>query len=179
MRSKRPIRRTSRFALAAGFAAALLVLAPTAALAASVSITDFQFTPATVTIHAGDSVTWTNNSAAGTPHTSTSDNGAWDSGTINPGSSFTHTFATAGTFTYHCNFHPQMHGTVIVEAAQTTPPPTSPGGGGGGGEPSPTQTSLAFTGSSHPITPFVLLAVGLALVGVTLLLASARRRGRA
>jgi plastocyanin len=178
MRSKRPIRRTTRFALAAGLVSAILVLAPTAALAASVSITDFQFTPATVTIQAGQSVTWTNNSAAGTPHTSTSDNGAWDSGTINAGSSYTHTFATAGTFTYHCSFHPQMHGTVIVQAAQTTPPPTG-GNGGGGGEPSPTQTSLAFTGSSHPITPYVLLAVGLALVGVMLLLASARRRGRA
>ena len=181
MTRSNPLRRRTRVGIAAAFVAAILALAPTAALAESVSITDFQFSPATVTITAGDSVTWTNNTSS-TPHTSTSDTGAWDSGTIDGGASFTHTFSTAGTFAYHCNFHPQMTGTVVVQAAETTPPPTGGGGGGGTGSGSGSgtdPTSLAFTGSSHPITPFVLLAGALGLLGIALLLASVRRRGRA
>ena len=188
MRSRRSgtLRLTTRFATAAAFAAAVLFLAPAAALAASVSITDFQFTPATVTIQAGDSVTWTNNSG-GTPHTTTSDSGVWDSGTLNAGQSFTFTFKTPGTFAYHCDIHPQMTGTVVVEAATTTPPPTptstgtggTGGTGGSTGQPSATVSPLALTGPSAPITTFAVVAISLAVLGVALLLAAARRRGRA
>jgi plastocyanin len=58
-------------------------------------------------------VTWTNNDS--TTHTSTSNNGAWNSGGIAPGRSFSQTFQTAGTFVYHCSIHPGMVGTVTVQ----------------------------------------------------------------
>jgi plastocyanin len=50
-----------------------------------------------------------------TAHTSTSDNGAWDSALLAPGASFSRTFQTAGTFPYHCTIHPNMVGTVTVQ----------------------------------------------------------------
>jgi plastocyanin len=43
------------------------------------------------------------------------DGGQWSSGNIAPGSHFTTTFNTAGTFTYHCSLHPNMVGTVKVQ----------------------------------------------------------------
>ncbi len=94
-----------------------------------VSATPYVFTLSSVTINAGDTVTWTNNStvASGIPHTSTSDTGVWDSGTLNPGQSFSHTFAAAGTFPYHCDFHQNigMVGTITVNAAPVPPAITS------------------------------------------------------
>lgn len=79
----------------------------------AVSIEDFAFTPDTVQIHAGDSVTWTNNDAV--THTVTSDDAAFDSGNIAPGETFALDFQTAGTYTYHCDIHTSMTGTVTVE----------------------------------------------------------------
>jgi plastocyanin len=58
-------------------------------------------------------VTWTNTDSL--PHTSTSNGGAWDSGTIEPGHSFSVALATAGTFQYHCSIHPGMMGTITVQ----------------------------------------------------------------
>jgi plastocyanin len=76
----------------------------------------FNFTPATVTIKAGTTVTWTN--TTGTPHTVTSDAGApapFDSGTVNAGGgTFSFTFTQPGSYGYHCNFHTYMQGTVVV-----------------------------------------------------------------
>lgn len=76
----------------------------------------FAFEPASVTIKAGSTVVWINDSGA--PHTSTSDSGdaiSWDSNAINAsGGSFSFVFTKAGTYPYHCAFHPFMHGTIIV-----------------------------------------------------------------
>jgi amicyanin len=88
----------------------------------AVSITTsgtFAFSPATITIKVGTTVTWTNNTGA--PHTVTSDDGTtFDSGINTPiaanGGTFSFTFAKAGTFTYHCQIHPFMKATVIVQA---------------------------------------------------------------
>ncbi|MFE0044273.1 cupredoxin domain-containing protein [Streptomyces albireticuli] len=77
-----------------------------------VLIEDFQFVPSSVTIRVGDTVRWTNNDSA--THTSTSDNGVWNSGNLTAGTSFRHTFRTAGSFSYHCAIHPSMTGTVTV-----------------------------------------------------------------
>ncbi len=77
----------------------------------------FSFSPATMTVKVGTTVIWTNN--ASVPHTSTSDAGSavtWDSGLINPGSTFSFTFTRAGTFAYHCNVHAYMHGSIVVTA---------------------------------------------------------------
>lgn len=79
----------------------------------------FTFSPATITIKAGTTVTWKNVTTVA--HTVTSDDGGktFDSGTSNPVAAqtgtFTFTFKTPGTFTYHCSFHPFMKGTVIVQ----------------------------------------------------------------
>ena len=80
--------------------------------ATAVSIKDFAFNPATASVPTGSKVTWTNNDT--TAHTVTFDDGSADSGNIAPGSTFDHTFATAGTFAYHCTIHSQMKGTVTV-----------------------------------------------------------------
>jgi plastocyanin len=73
------------------------------------------FSPPSITIMAGQTVQWVFKDA--NPHTVTADDGSFTSdhtGLAN-GQTFTHTFTTAGTYTYHCFIHPQMHGTVIVQ----------------------------------------------------------------
>ena len=76
------------------------------------SIVNFAFQPADLSVKVGDTVVWTN--TGGAPHTSSSDTGAWDTGTLSPGGTGSFTFTTAGTFAYHCNIHTSMHGTVTV-----------------------------------------------------------------
>lgn len=74
---------------------------------------NFEFDPDTLTIQVGTTVTWGN--AAGTSHTSNSDEAVWGSGTLNEGDEFSFTFDEAGTFPYFCQVHPTMRGTIIVE----------------------------------------------------------------
>jgi plastocyanin len=95
----------------------------TAAADTGVTISDFQFAPASVTIDVGDTVTWTNEGP--TPHSATADDRSFDTGIFEAGQSRSHTFDEAGTFAYFCTPHPNMRGTVTVRAAGT-------GGGGGG-----------------------------------------------
>ena len=80
-----------------------------------VEMTDFAFTPESLTIDVGTTVTW-ENVAPGTIHTSNSDDELWVSGTLNEGDEFSFTFEEAGTFTYFCTIHPDiMTGSVVVE----------------------------------------------------------------
>ena len=76
-------------------------------------IASIAFSPSSITVSKNTTVTWTNND--GVIHTSTSDNGMWDTGDIAPGASKTTTFTTAGTFSFHCTHHPSMKGSVIVQ----------------------------------------------------------------
>jgi plastocyanin len=76
-------------------------------------LTTTAYTPNPISVSVGGTVMWMNNDSIA--HTSTSDNGTWDSGTMAPGASFSRTFPTAGTFTYHCAIHPNMVGTVTVQ----------------------------------------------------------------
>jgi plastocyanin len=111
----------------------LLDFYPSAASAATVTVTVgnscFCFSPATVTIHPGDTVRWTWSSSG---HSSTSGspgspNGIWDSGIINQGAVFTHTFNSVGSFPYYCTVHGGccgMLGTVTVANPMATPTPT-------------------------------------------------------
>ena len=78
----------------------------------AVSIVDFNFNPGTLTVAKGATVTWTNTGA--TTHTVTADDGSFDSGHVSAGATFSQTFATAGTFTYHCSIHSSMKGTITV-----------------------------------------------------------------
>lgn len=75
------------------------------------AIKGFAF-PATITVHAGQSIVWTNDDAV--PHTVTETNGQWDSGDIAPGATFRLTLDKPGTYTYYCMHHPFMKGTIIV-----------------------------------------------------------------
>ncbi len=96
---------------------------PTGNVSAPVSITGYAFSPSSVMVKAGSSVTWTNNDPV--QHTTTSDAGTWNSGQLSAasggayggtsaGGSYSHTFSSAGTFAYHCANHSYMTGTVTV-----------------------------------------------------------------
>ena len=79
---------------------------------AAVDISGFAFGPAELQIAAGTTVTWTNQDAAS--HTVTADDGSFDSGNLTTGQTFSQTFDTPGTYTYHCNIHPSMTATIVV-----------------------------------------------------------------
>lgn len=80
--------------------------------AATVAIQNFAFVPASVTIKAGNSVTWTNMDTA--PHTATELANAFDSGSLATGKTFNFTFNTPGTYTYHCLIHSMMANATVV-----------------------------------------------------------------
>ena len=87
--------------------------APTTPEPVRVDIRGSTFVPGTVGISKGTTVTWTNDD--GVPHTVTSISGAFDSGNIEPGKTYSYTFNQAGPFEYSCANHPSMtHGKVIV-----------------------------------------------------------------
>jgi len=79
---------------------------------AMIDVKDFNFNPTTVNVAKGSSVMWMNEGQA--THTVTFDAGGVDSGNIAAGSSYSHTFNDAGTFTYHCKIHSSMTGKVVV-----------------------------------------------------------------
>lgn len=111
--------------------AALLVFAPAASAQddMTVSIQDFSFNPGQITVAPGTTVTWVNDGQAS--HTTTADDGSWDSGTLQQGEDFSFTFDEPGTYTYHCSLHPDMTASVKVS------------GGGGGGTTSSSSASMS------------------------------------
>lgn len=108
------------------------------AAAAGVTIQNLTFNPSTVTVNAGEAVTFTNKDSFA--HTATADDGSFDTSPtcdaahtqdescLKPNEPFSVTFQSPGTWTYHCKIHSNMHGTVIVNegaTTTTTEPPTS------------------------------------------------------
>ena len=95
-----------------------------------VTIQNYAFSPSSITVVIGvnDTVTWTNMDSV--VHTVTAGGGAFDSGDLAPGQSFTQTFTTPGTYAYHCSIHTYMQGTVTVlgSGSGTTSTPGSSGG---------------------------------------------------
>ena len=95
-----------------------VIVTSTPIASAAVSIENGAFVPAIITVAAGTTITWTNNDSMA--HTVTSDGGLFDSGSISAaglytsGGTFSNTFATAGTYMYHCTTHPLMTAKVIV-----------------------------------------------------------------
>jgi plastocyanin len=81
-----------------------------------VSIDNFAFDPASVTISTGDTVRWTNMDSA--DHTATGS--TFDSGVLEEGDSYEFMFTETGTFEYYCSIHPEMEGTVTVTAGNMT-----------------------------------------------------------
>src|SRR4030042_449210 len=77
---------------------------PTQTQGNAVSIQNMAFSPATLTVSAGTTVTWTNNDT--TIHTVTSNTGLFESVQMSKGSNFSYTFNHIGTFAYHCSIHP-------------------------------------------------------------------------
>lgn len=76
------------------------------------TIDGFAFSgPSTVSV--GDTILVTNEDSF--PHTWTSDDGGWTSGTLSTGSTFFYTFEEAGTFDYFCGIHSEMTGSITVE----------------------------------------------------------------
>lgn len=92
----------------------------------SVTISDFEFAPATVNINVGDSVTWTNRGP--TLHTATASDGSFDSGNLDRGERYSKTFTSPGTYSYICKPHPFMRGRVVVGGGGAD------SGGSGGGD---------------------------------------------
>jgi LPXTG-motif cell wall-anchored protein len=142
-----------------------------AAASALVSVGDNFYSPATVSIAVGDSVTWRNNGQA--PHSATANNGSFDTGVFNAGQSRSHTFNSAGTFTYFCTVHGSAQsGTVRVAAAS--------GGGGGGDDAGSSATgqseadavaSAEAAGDANTLPMTGYASGALALVGLMLLAA--------
>jgi len=81
----------------------------------TVTISGFSFSPASMTVKVGTTVTWTNKDDVG--HTVTADTASGDapaSQLIAKGQTYSFTFSKAGTYGYHCTPHPDMRGTVVV-----------------------------------------------------------------
>jgi len=114
--------------------AALLISAPAASAQddMTVSIRDFSFDPGQITVAPGTTVTWTNEGPS--PHTTTADDGSWDSGELQQGEDFSFTFDKPGTYTYHCSIHPDMTASVKVS--------------GGGGTSSSASASMSPSASA-------------------------------
>ena len=151
---------------------------------ASVAILDGQqasayvFSPSSLTVATGDTVTWTNNGTAPEGHDVTGDGLA--SGILQEGQTYSNTFTSAGTFNYICSLHPFMTGSVTVAAT----------GGGGSDDPGATQdpsdptapgsesaavTSPGAAGSASqlpssgmPVWPLLATGMGFLLGGVLL-----------
>jgi plastocyanin len=125
----------------------------------TVSIGDNFYSPKSISVSAGDTVTWTNNGKAS--HTATATDGSFDTGTISPGQSRSHTFSQPGTFNYFCQIHGTVQsGTVTVASA---------GGGGGGTSEAAAVASSGAAGDSStlPLTgtsTLIPLGVGLLLL---------------
>ena len=78
----------------------------------AVSIDNFAFAPATLTVPVGSTVTWTNKDEE--PHTVVANDGSFHSPGMGSQATFSYTFAKPGTFDYVCSIHPYMHATVVV-----------------------------------------------------------------
>nr|WP_238390653.1 MULTISPECIES: cupredoxin family copper-binding protein [unclassified Mycolicibacterium] len=86
---------------------------PTAPVAGTpVNINNFAFVPATLTVHRGDTVTWTNHDEE--PHTVAAGDGSFHSPGMDANATYSFTFTTQGSYDYICSMHPFMHGTVVV-----------------------------------------------------------------
>jgi plastocyanin len=152
-----------------------------AAAPGSVTIRDFSFSPASVTVNVGEAVTWTNSGP--TAHSATATDGSFDTGVFPKGQSRSHTFQEAGTFSYICTPHPQMKGTVRVLAASSGGGGGSESGAGGSGGGTASGSSDAGgstdTGSGASLPNSGADAGALALLGLLLIALGVATRRRA
>jgi plastocyanin len=78
-----------------------------------VKIDNFSFGPATITVAAGTTVTWTNRDDI--PHTVVADDKTFKSKVLDTDEKFSYTFSKPGTYPYFCSVHPKMTGKVVVQ----------------------------------------------------------------
>jgi plastocyanin len=78
-----------------------------------VKIDNFSFGPATLTVAAGATVTWTNRDDI--PHTVVSTDKVFKSKVLDTDEKFSYTFTKAGTYAYFCSVHPKMTGSIVVQ----------------------------------------------------------------
>ena len=76
-------------------------------------IQGMSFNPGTITVSPGTTIKWINKDNV--THTVTSDNNLFDSGSLSVNGTFSQSFPAAGTYGYHCTFHPYMTATVVVK----------------------------------------------------------------
>ena len=95
------------------------VAGPSASTTAAVNVSDFQFSPDTLTIAAGDTVTWT---LVGGFHSVVADDGSFNSGQPGTGFPFSHTFAAPGTYRYYCAVHGGPNGVGMSGVITVTSP---------------------------------------------------------
>lgn len=93
---------------------------PAVAAIEEVAIIDFGFEPTEAVVAVGAAIAWTVTQAS--PHTVTADDGSFDSGILDVGGRFEHTFLEPGTFGYVCRLHSQMQGTVVVDPSLSAVP---------------------------------------------------------
>ena len=80
---------------------------------AQIVIKDFMFTPMSLTVKAGATVTWANKDDE--PHNVVSDTGLFRSGAVDTDETFSFKFDKPGTYHFTCSIHPRMVETIIVE----------------------------------------------------------------
>jgi len=97
---------------ASSTASAPAAAAPAAAKSA-IAIASFKYSPESTSVASGAKITVDNRDTA--EHTITADDNSFDSGTVAAGGTKTFTVSRAGTFKYHCAFHPFMHGELTVK----------------------------------------------------------------
>jgi plastocyanin len=78
-----------------------------------IAIDNFSFSPATITVAAGTTITWTNHDDV--PHTVTADDKQFNSGAMDTDDRFSRIFSTPGTYSYFCAVHTHMTGRIIVK----------------------------------------------------------------
>ncbi|GAC1637047.1 MAG: hypothetical protein NVS4B8_01340 [Herpetosiphon sp.] len=122
--------------------------ARTSAASTTVEMQNFKFAPDPITVQAGTTIVWNNTSP--NPHTAKAVNGAFDSGNVDQGKSYSFTFSNAGTYKYYCLYHGSptgtgMVGTIVVQAAAAAPAPTT-------AAPAPTTAAPAPSGVTPSIS---------------------------
>ncbi len=111
---------------------------------AAVSIQDFYFSPAQLTVEPGTTVQWVNQGTV-LHNVISTDGGPLASEVLQTGGTYQFTFENPGTYTYYCSIHPAMTASVTVTGGDATT-----GQGGGVTRPSAEQTSPATTEQAPP-----------------------------
>ncbi len=79
---------------------------------ARIAVDNFSFSPATVTVPVGTTITWTNHDDI--PHNVVSPEQKFKSPVLDTNETYAHTFDAAGTYKYYCSIHPRMTGQIVV-----------------------------------------------------------------